>query len=256
MNRSRVSVVLMIAVITYSSCSRRSDSKNRTPDSATSAGTSTPAKGSAEQQTTAPPSIASAPPQETATPVPTQSAPPPVEPPTPKKYVLAAGTPISVRTLSNMSTKSAQGGSEFDARLENALVVEGHTLAKRGARVVGNVISADPGGRVKGKASLTLALSRLYLANGQTTALSTSSVTQMAQSGTKKNVTRTAVATGAGAAIGAIAGGGKGAAIGAGVGAGAGVATNLATRGPAAEIPPETVLNFSLTKDLVVIERP
>ena len=50
-------------------------------------------------------------------------------------------------------------------------------------------------------------------------------------------------------------GGGKGAAIGAGIGGGAGVATNMATRGPAAEIPPETVLNFVLTPDVVVTEK-
>jgi hypothetical protein len=178
-----------------------------------------------------------------------------VKPPEPKKYVLAEGTPISVRTLSDVSTKAAQSGNEFEATLESPLVVEGHTLAKRGATVVGRVVNADQGGRVKGKASLTLALARLHLANGQTVAIQTNSVTQEGKSGTGKNLKRTGIATGAGAAIGAIAGGGRGAAIGAGVGAGAGVATNLATRGPAAEIPPETVLNFSLAKPLVVTEK-
>jgi hypothetical protein len=166
--------------------------------------------------------------------------------------VLAAGTPISVRTLDEVNTKAATSGNEFEATLESALVADGYTVAKRGASVVGRVVNADQGGRVKGKASLTLALSRLHLANGQTVSIHTNSVTQEAKSGTRKNLKRTGIATGAGAAIGAIAGGGRGAAIGAGVGAGAGVATNLATRGPAAEIPPETVLNFSLTKDIVV----
>jgi hypothetical protein len=160
-----------------------------------------------------------------------------------------------VRTIGGVSTKSSQSGNEFEATLEEALTVDGHTLAKRGATVIGTVANADQGGRVKGKASLTLALSRLRLANGQTVAISTNSVTQQAKSGTKKNLARTGIASGVGAAIGAIAGGGKGAAIGAGVGAGAGVATNMATRGPAAEIPPETVLNFSLARDVVVVEK-
>jgi hypothetical protein len=179
-----------------------------------------------------------------------------VKPPEPKKYVLASGTPISVRTVSDVNTKAAKSGNEFEATLESPLVVAGHTLAKRGATVVGRVVNADEGGRVKGKASLTLALARLHLANGQTVAIQTNSVTQEAKSGTSKNLKRTGIATGAGALVGAIAGGGKGAAIGAGVGAGAGVATNLATRGPAAQIPPETVLNFSLTREIVVTEKP
>ena len=122
--------------------------------------------------------------------------------------------------------------------------------------MVGRVVNADQGGRVKGKASLTLALARLRLANGQTVPIQTNTVMQEAKSGTSKNLKRTGVATGAGAIIGGIAGGGKGAAIGAGVGAAAGVATNAATRGPAAEIPAETVLNFSLANDVVVTEKP
>jgi hypothetical protein len=180
----------------------------------------------------------------------------PPKPPEPKKYVLTAGTPVSVRTLGSVSTKSAQSGNEFEATLESPLVVDGHTLAKRGATVTGRVLSADQGGRVKGKANLTLSLARLKLADGQTVAIQTNSVTTEAKSDTKKNLKRTGIATGAGAVIGAIAGGGKGAAIGAGVGAGAGVAANVATRGPAAEIPPETVLNFTLRTDVEVTEKP
>jgi hypothetical protein len=154
-----------------------------------------------------------------------------------------------------VNTKTSQSGNQFEATLESPLTVDGHTLAKRGATVIGTVVSSDKGGRVKGKASLTVALASLRLANGQTVPIATNSVKQEAKSGTKKNLMRTGIGTGAGAAIGAIAGGGKGAAIGAGIGAGAGVATNMATRGPAAELPAETVLNFSLAKDVVVIEK-
>jgi hypothetical protein len=154
-----------------------------------------------------------------------------------------------------VTTKTSQSGNQFEATLESPLTVDGHTLAKRGATAIGTVVSSDKGGRVKGKASLTVALTSLRLANGKTVPIATNSVKQEAKSGTKKNLMRTGIGTGAGAAIGAIAGGGKGAAIGAGIGAGAGVATNMATRGPAAELPAETVLNFSLAKDVVVIEK-
>lgn len=203
----------------------------------------------------APPATAEAP--AASSPAPAAAVPvEPSKPPEPKKYTLAAGTPIAVRTISDVNTKTNQSGTSFEATLQNPLVVEGHTLAKSGATVMGVVANSDQGGRVKGKASLTLTLSRLHLANGQTIAIHTNSVVQEAKSGTKKNLVRTGVASGAGAAIGAIAGGGRGAAIGAGVGAGAGVATNLATRGPAADIPPETMLNFTLTNAVTVTEKP
>lgn len=243
------SIVLIAGVLALSACSRKAEN-------ATNAPASTGVGASAATQPAAAPTQASAPP-EAAPPAQTETAPLPAKPkpPAPKKYVIAAGTPISVRTTGGVNTKSSQSGNEFEATLESPLTVDGRTLAKRGATVIGKVVNADKGGRVKGKASLTLALSSLSLANGQTVPIATNSVSQAAKSGTKKNLMRTGVASGAGAAIGAIAGGGKGAAIGAGIGAGAGVATNMATRGPAAEVPAETVLNFSLAKDVVVIEK-
>lgn len=151
-----------------------------------------------------------------------------------------------MRTVGEVNTKAVKSGNEFQAVLESPLAAEGHTFAKPGATVVGTVLNADEGGRVKGKASLTLGLSRIQMTNGKMTAITTDSVTQEAKSGTKKNLARTGIATGVGTAVGAIAGGGQGAAIGAGVGAGAGVATNMATRGPAADVPAETVLRFTL----------
>ena len=260
MKSEKLSVISLAAFLALSACGSRPDKTgaNEAPRAATpsaEAPVSQPAAQPAGQPTASVPQPAATP-QAQPAPEPVKApAAKPTPPPPPKKYVLAAGTPISVRTISDVNTKAAQNGNEFDATLESALVADGHTLAKRGATVVGRVVNADQGGRAKGKASLTLALARLHLANGQTVAIQTNSVKQEAKSGTSKNLKRTGIAAGAGAAIGAIAGGGKGAAIGAGIGGGAGVATNLATRGPAAEIPPETVLNFSLTKDIVVTEK-
>jgi hypothetical protein len=167
-------------------------------------------------------------------------------------YTLPAGTPITVRTTAEVNTKVVKSGNEFQAVLESPLAAEGHTFAKTGATVVGTVVNSDQGGRVKGKASLTLALARIQMTNGKMTAVMSDSVKQEAKSGTKKNLVRTGIMAGAGTAIGAIAGGGQGAAIGAGVGAGAGVATNVATRGPAADVPAETALNFTLKNPITI----
>jgi hypothetical protein len=161
-----------------------------------------------------------------------------------------------VRTIDAVDTKHTKTENEFETTLVDAITVDGRTLARPGATVVGVVVNADQGGRVKGKASLTLALSRVLLSSGRYLSIQTNTVSQQAKSGTKKNMLRTGLMAGAGAAVGAIAGGGKGAAIGAGVGGGAGVATNLATRGPAAEIPPGTVLSFTTARPASVTLKP
>lgn len=117
-------------------------------------------------------------------------------------------------------------------------------IAERGANVVGRVVNVDDGGRVKGKAYIEVAINSLELVNGDTVSVETATVGQEAKSSTKKDAAKIAIGSGIGAAIGAIAGGGKGAAIGAGVGAGAGTGTVLATKGEAAIIPAESVLEF------------
>jgi hypothetical protein len=248
--------ILTVALVALSGCgSKSSKTAEGQPDAAAQApaGAAAPAP-----QPGQPPAdqAAQQPAQQGAAPAPAPVPAPPPPPPEPIKHVVAAGTPISVRTVAQVSTKTAQSGNQFEATLENALVVDGYTIAKRGASAIGTVAAADQGGRVKGKASLTVTLSKLHLANGKTVSVRTNSVTQEAKSDTKKNLVRTGIMSGAGAAIGAIAGGGKGAAIGAGIGGGAGVATNLATKGPAADLPPETQLNFQLASDLVVMEQP
>jgi len=219
--------------------------------------TAAPAPASSAQGGAAAPGQAPAaatPPAEAAPAVVTHPPPPP--PPQPKVYTISAGTPISVTTMDAVDTKHTKTENEFEGTLASPIAVDGHTLAKPGATVIGVVTNADQGGRAKGKASLTLTLSRVLLASGSYLKIRTNTVTQVAKSGTKKNVTRTGLMAGGGAVIGAIAGGGKGAAIGAGIGAGAGVATNLATRGPAAEIPAGSVLNFSTTQTATVTVKP
>ena len=87
-------------------------------------------------------------------------------------------------------------------------------------------------------------------------ALKTDTYSVDANSTKKKDAVRTGVATGVGALIGGIAGGGKGAAIGAGVGAATGVGVNAATRGAAAVIPAEQLMEFSLAAPVTVVVQP
>ena len=173
----------------------------------------------------------------------------------PREFTLAAGTVIPVRTTAELSTKAVKNGSVFDALLEKDLVVDGTTLAKAGSRVSCIVVSSDPGGRVKGVASMAVAARSIAGAAGNTINVKTDSYGVDANTTKGRDAKRTAVATGAGAVIGAIAGGGSGAAIGAGAGAAAGVGANMATRGDAAVIPTETLIEFTLSAPATVVFR-
>jgi hypothetical protein len=173
----------------------------------------------------------------------------------PREFTLPAGTVIPVRTTAELSTKSVKNGSVFDALLEKDLVVQGTTLANAGSRVSCIVVSSDPGGRVKGVASMAVAARSIAGAGGNTINVKTDSYGVEADTTKGRDAKRTAVATGAGAVIGAIAGGGSGAAIGAGAGAAAGVGSNMATRGDAAVIPTETLIEFTLSAPSTVVFR-
>ncbi len=172
-------------------------------------------------------------------------------PAAPKEITLPAGTPIVIRTTTALSTKTAASGSPFAASLEKDLTVDGRLVAPKGAEVAGVVTSSDPGGRVKGVASIAVTLTSISTPAGPIK-IDTNNRGAQAKSSVKKDVIKGGIMTGVGAAIGAIAGGGKGAAIGAGAGAAAGTGTAMMTKGDPAVIPAESVLTFKLAAPVTV----
>jgi hypothetical protein len=135
------------------------------------------------------------------------------------------------------------------------LTDNGWTYARRGSTVEGRVVRSDPGGRVKGVASISVELVSITTSDGQRIPITTSVVQRKAKTTRKKDAAKIGVGAGVGAAIGAIAGGGKGAAIGAAVGGGAGTAATLATRGDAAVIPAESSLAFTVRSPAAIKQR-
>ena len=172
----------------------------------------------------------------------------------PRSITLDVRTALKVRTTSTLSTKSHKVGDTFAASLEEPLTQGNLVIAPKGSTVVGKIVEADPGGRVSGVASMAVALDTIETAEGLTVSLNTDPIRIEAQSTTTKDAAKVGIATGIGAAIGAIAGGGKGAGIGAATGAGAGTGVVLGTRGDAAEIASETVLDFELSSPVTITE--
>jgi hypothetical protein len=188
-------------------------------------------------------------------PAPAPEPPPPPPPPPPRRYTFAADMPIGIYTTSTLSTKANKSGEPFRATLAQAVRVGDWVIAKEGATVEGVIVESDPGGKVKGVASLSVALRSLRLADGRTIDLATNTITQEAKTSKGKDAKKIGIGAGVGAAIGAIAGGGKGAAIGAAVGGGAGTAASLATHGEPATLPSESLLTFVLTSPVTVVEK-
>jgi hypothetical protein len=169
----------------------------------------------------------------------------------PQPVIIAEGTPIAVRTESVLSTKSAKTGESFTATLAEPIVIDGESIAPRGARVEGRIVNSDPGGRVKGVATISVRLTRVHL-GGREVELNTSVIARKAHTTKRRDAEKVGIGAGIGAAIGAIAGGGQGAAIGAASGGAAGTGLVLATHGEPAEIPAESVLTFKLTAPVTV----
>ena len=172
--------------------------------------------------------------------------------PAPRVARLKAGQVLTVRTTRLLSTKTMKTGDPFSAILEEPIEVDGWIVAGAGARVDGRVAEADKGGRLKGKASLSIELTSLTTSAGEKTEIVTSPLSSESAVNRGKDAKKIGIGAGAGAAVGAVAGGGKGAAVGALLGGGAGAAM----RGEAAEVPAETVLRFELRSPVTIREKP
>jgi hypothetical protein len=155
---------------------------------------------------------------------------------------IPAGTPVTVRLTSEISSGTAQVGQAFQGTLAKDVVVNGKTSAKAGTPVKGKVTHVKPSGRLHAPGQLTL---RLTSVQGQP--VHSSAVRREGKSHTKGNVTKIGGGAAAGAVIGAIAGGGKGAAIGTVAGGAAGTGVAAATGKEEAVFPAESALTFTIT---------
>lgn len=146
-------------------------------------------------------------------------------------FVVPNGTQVVAVLNENLSTDSTRVNDRFTMTVREP-------YQYRNAVIDGYVTEVDRGGRISGRAEMTLNFDRIRLSNG--TSYKFAGMVQgisatdsgdvrvdnegavQEESKTGTTLERTAIGTAVGALIGAIAGGGKGAAIGAAVGAGAG----------------------------------
>jgi hypothetical protein len=164
-----------------------------------------------------------------------------------KALVVPANTAIYVRLRQSISSATAQSGQNFSAELDEPLVVEGQTLAPKGAPITGEVVAARDSGHLHNSGYLRITLSSITL-NGKTVPLQTNSVFVSGGSYKKRNLAFIGGGAGGGALLGALIGGGKGAAIGSTVGAGGGTTAAYATGKKEVGFIAERRLGFRLTQ--------
>jgi hypothetical protein len=158
------------------------------------------------------------------------------------EVTIPAGTRVTVRLESAISSGSAHSGQNFNANLTRDLVVKGKTIAKAGAPVKGKVVYAKSSGRLHDPGQLTLRLTSV-----QGIPLVTTSFHAKGKGHAKSNATKIGGGAAAGALLGGVFGGGKGALIGAGAGAAAGTGVAAATGKEEAVLHAESAITFTTT---------
>ena len=160
-----------------------------------------------------------------------------------------SGTALTVELTAPVSTETHSAGDEFQAVLTEALIIDGETVIRAGADVVGRVAVSQRAGRVQGVSRIELVLTRLGSSE-----ISTAPFVVQADTERGEDAVRIGTGAGIGAAIGAALGGGDGAAIGAAIGGGAGTAVVLTDRGDDIQIRAEAPIGFVLSAPLIVVE--
>jgi len=169
----------------------------------------------------------------------------------PKVASLPEGTVISVRLETPLSSASAQSGDTFSASLDDPLVIDGRTLAERGAAAQGRVLAARSSGHLHNSGYLRVALTSVEI-GGKTVPVETSSISVVGASHKSRDLALMGGGAGAGALIGALAGGGKGALIGGLAGGGVGTGAAYATGKKDVGFAVEHRLSFRLTQSALI----
>jgi hypothetical protein len=198
-------------------------------------------------------SVAPAPTSTVAAPesAPADSRPSPVEPALEQKRSVPAGTILRVRLYNAIDSGRSRSGDAFVASLSAPVTVDEKTILPKGTVVHGIIRQISSSGRLKGRASVTLALDRMEW-NGADVPIDTNSITLTSADHKKRNLAWIGGSSAAGALIGGLLGGGKGALIGAGAGGAAGVGTAAATGRRQIRVPAESLLTFRLAQPVAI----
>jgi hypothetical protein len=167
-----------------------------------------------------------------------------------RSITLPAGTPISVRTIDAIDSKTGDTYREYAASLDEPVVVNQVTVAPTKVSAVLKIAEIKQAGRLKGSTTLSLRLIAVII-DGQRVGLETGDVVSASSGKGKTTIRDGAIGTAAGCGIGAAVGGAVGCGVGGAVGGAIGASTS-ALLGKDVKIAPETRLTFKLAQPAAV----
>ena len=157
--------------------------------------------------------------------------------------VVPAGTRLVAKTNEAIDSKRQKQGHRFTASLESALIVDGKTVAPRGAAVYGVLTEVKKSRRAVGSSELVLTFNEILI-DEQMVLIETEALQAVTENTAKNSAGKTARA----AAIGGLIDGSSGARTGAKVGVGA----SIVTSGNSINIPAGTLLETQTTASLTL----
>jgi hypothetical protein len=182
------------------------------------------------------------------------SAAPPAQPPGPISVDVPEGTQLAIRIDHSLSARSSHAGEIFTGEVTAPVTAsDGSAVIPKGAAVVGEVVEARHGGHFKGASVLELRLTSLTV-NGTKYHVTTKDLERAAQGKGKRSARWIGGGAGMGMLVGGLTHGPVGLVVGGVVGGGAGTAAAGATGNRNLVIPAESVLDFTLAKDVTIVE--
>lgn len=147
-----------------------------------------------------------------------------------RALTVPAGTALPLELITAVSSATATVETPVQARVRQAVVVNGYTVIPARTILTGEVIHVERAGRVQGRSRLAFRFNAIRLASGSED-FRTNPLTYVGEATKGEDATKIGAGAGIGGIIGGIVGGGKGAAKGAAIGGAAGTGVVLATRG-------------------------
>ena len=178
---------------------------------------------------------------------------------------LPTGTALKMKLETTLATFSSQAGDPFQARVTEAVVIDGKTVVPVGTTVQGRVTKSSEPRRIAGKPTIALFPEALVMPNGDRFILNATLVDTNRGRGTDvntegqfkgaghdgKDLIEIGMGTGGGMLIGGLAGGGQGLLIGGAIGAGATI-THWLSKHRSATLPAGTELVMEISRPLVM----
>ncbi len=171
--------------------------------------------------------------------------------PSTQDVTVPAGVIIPATLDVALGSETNHAEDPVSATVRTAVIADGFEAIPAGATLRGHVTTAQPAGKVKGRAALAFSFDEVTIDHTKYD-VSTNSVSYHADATKKQDAEKIGGGAAIGSVIGAIAGGKKGAAAGAAIGGGAGTAMVLTTSGDEVHVAPGAELRLELRSPVTV----